>query len=128
VSSERRGKPGRVCPRCGSAIDWIERVRVKTGSNTYRTYLIAVHLDKETKKRRKCYLGPDEGYNLATITHKDLGGLEGLVDVWDRNKYYLENLLESFTRCEDVKVLKEVIEIVESSLEKLKTHLHTLEK
>jgi hypothetical protein len=126
--SRRREKPGRVCPRCGSTIDWIERVRVKTGSNTYRTYLIAVHVDKETKKRRKCYLGPDEGYNLATITHKDLGGLEGLVDVWDRNKFYLENLLESFLRCEDVKVLKEVIEIVETSLEKLKTHLHSLEK
>jgi hypothetical protein len=126
VSSEGRRKS--ICPRCGSVIDWIERHRVKTGYNTYRTYIIAVHLYKDRKKRRKCYLGPEEGYSLAAITHVEhLGGLEGLVDVWDRNKYYLENLLESFFKCDDIKVLKEVIEIVESSLDKLRTHLHTLE-
>jgi hypothetical protein len=124
-SKEGKGKP--ICPRCGSVIDWVERHRVKTGYNTYRTYIVAVHLDKESKKRRKCYLGPEEGYSLASVTHKDLGGLEGLVDVWDRNKYYLENLLESFLKCDDVKVLREVIDIIKSSLSKLETHLHTLE-
>jgi len=133
VSSEgnpegREEKPKRICPRCGSVIDWIERHRVKTGYNTYRTYIVAVHFDRDTKKRRKCYLGPEEGYSLAAITHVEhLGGLEGLVDVWDRNKYYLENLLESFTRCQDPKVLKEVIDIIKSSLPKLETHLHSLE-
>jgi hypothetical protein len=125
-SEEGKGKP--ICPRCGGVVDWVERHRVKTGYNTYRTYIIAVHLDKESKKRRKCYLGPEGGYSSAAITHVEhLGGLEGLVDVWDRNKYYLENLLESFLRCDDVKVLREVIDIIKSSLSKLETHLHTLE-
>jgi hypothetical protein len=133
VSSEGRGEGSKlrqVCPRCGRPVDWFERHRVKTGYNTYRTYILAVHLiDVGGKRRRKkCYLGPEGGYSSAAITHiEHLGGLEGLVDVWDRNKYYLENLLESFLRCDDVKVLREVIEIVESSLDKLKTHLHTLE-
>jgi hypothetical protein len=125
---KREEKNKRICPRCGGVIDWIERHRVKTGSKTYRTYILAVHLDRDAKKRRKCYLGPEEGYTHAALTHEHLGGLEGLEDVWDRNKFYLENLLESFLRCEDINVLKEVIEIVETSLGKLKTHLHTLEK
>jgi len=119
-------KPKRICPRCGGVIDWIERHRVKTGYNTYRTYIVAVHLDRDTKKRRKCYLGPEEGYSLAAITHSDLGGLEGLVDVWDRNKYYLENLLESFLRCDDVKVVSEVVSIIKEILPKLETHLNSL--
>ena len=120
-----------ICPRCGRPVDWFERHRVKTGYNTYRTYILAVHLidvGGKSRRRKKCYLGPEGGYSSAAITHVEhLGGLEGLVDVWDRNKYYLENLLESFTRCDDVKVLREVIDIIKSSLSKLETHLHTLE-
>jgi hypothetical protein len=116
----------KVCPRCGKPIDWIERQKVKTGSNTYRTYIIAVHVDKKTEKRKKCYLGPEEGYVLGNITHKELGGLEGLEDVWNRNKSYLGNLLESFTKCQNPKIVREVIEIIKSSLPKLEAHLHTL--
>jgi hypothetical protein len=122
------GKAKEVCPRCGSPIDWKERLKVKTGANSYRYYIVAVHVDRDTGKRKKCYLGPEEGYSLAVITHVEhLGGLEGLVDVWDRNKYYLENLLESFSKCQDPKVLKEVISIIKSSLSKLEAHLKTLE-
>ena len=117
-----------VCPRCGSVIDWKERVKVRTSRNTYRYYLIAVHVDRDTKKRRKCYLGPVEGYVAGAVTHKEhLGGLEGLDQVWDRNKYYLENLLESFLNCSNVKTLKEVIHTTETLLQKLKTHLNSLE-
>ena len=113
----------KICPRCGGPVSWFERKRIKSGKG-YRYYLIAVH--KDEKGRRKCYLGPAEGYVFGSITHSDLGGLEGLGNVWDRNKYYLENLIESFTKCQDPKTVKEVIEIIKSSLPKLETHLHTL--
>jgi hypothetical protein len=121
-------KQKEICPRCGSVIDWKERLKVKTGVNSYRYYVVAVHYDPDSKRRRKCYLGPEDGYSVGVVTHLEhTGGLEGLIDVWDRNKYYLENLLESFTRCQDPKVLKEVINIIKSSLSKLETHLKTLE-
>jgi hypothetical protein len=53
-----------ACPRCGSPVSWYERAR-----RGERYYLLAVHFDPESRSRRKCYLGPVEGYEHGSITH-----------------------------------------------------------
>jgi len=100
---------------------------VKTGKNSYRTYIYAVHVDPETGKRRRCCLGPVEGYKHASGSHADLGGLESAEDRWDRNIYYLSNLIESFTKCDDVEVLMKVIETLNEGVSKISTHLSSLQ-
>ena len=121
-------KPLRVCPRCGRPYDWVERRKVRTGPNTYRYYYYAVHLDRETKRREACYLGPVDGYSHGAVTHQDVGGLEGLDSRWERNLYYLENLLESFTTCGDPRYVRKAVEIVSSALQRLQLHLRSLER
>jgi uncharacterized OB-fold protein len=53
-----------ACPRCGSPVSWYERAR-----RGERYYLLAVHFDPQSKSRRKCYLGPVDGYDHGSITH-----------------------------------------------------------
>jgi hypothetical protein len=122
------GKPLRICPRCGRPYDWVERRRVKTGLGTYRYYYYAVHLDRETKRREVCYLGPVDGYSHGAVTHQDVGGLEGLDSRWERNLSYLENLLESFTTCSDPRYVRKAVELVTSMLQRLQLHLRSLER
>jgi hypothetical protein len=122
------GKPIKICPRCGRPYDWVERRKVKTGLGTYRYYYYAVHLDKDTKRRDVCYLGPVDGYVAAAVTHQDVGGLEGLDSRWERNLSYLENLLESFTSCGDPRYVRKAVELVASMLQRLQLHLRSLER
>ena len=80
----------RVCPRCGSKYNWIERH--KRGG---RIYLYAVHKEGKGKnaKRWKCYLGPSNSYVYVTKTHRQEGlRLKGLADV-DRALEYLDALI-----------------------------------
>jgi hypothetical protein len=121
-------KPLRICPRCGRPYDWVERRKVRTGPNTYRYYYYAVHLDRETRRRDVCYLGPVDGYSHGAVTHQDVGGLEGLDSRWERNLYYLENLLESFTTCSDPRYVMRAVELVTSALQRLQLHLRSLER
>ena len=60
----------RVCPRCKSVYSYIERKKVYG-----REYLYAVHEYRENGKRHKkrCYLGPAEGYIYTSLTHRDSG-------------------------------------------------------
>ena len=80
----------RVCPRCGSKYNWIERH--KRGD---RVYLYAVHKEGKGKnaKRWKCYLGPSDSYVYVSKTHtqEDLR-LKGLADI-DRALEYLDALI-----------------------------------
>mgnify|MGYP000153166952 CR=1 FL=1 len=53
------------CPRCGEAYDRIEEQEING-----RVYLYAVHY--EDGKKRRCYLGPAEGYRyVAWLTKLD---------------------------------------------------------
>ena len=84
----------KVCPRCGRPIDWVERHKVKTGVNSYRYYVLAVHVDKDTKKRRKCYLGPLEGYKVGmfrgNVIHTTFKPQLSLINVYgDGSKTFL---------------------------------------
>ena len=65
ASSPRSSRSMRpACPRCGSPVSWYERAR-----RGERYYLLAVHVDPESKSRRKCYLGPIDGYEHGSVTH-----------------------------------------------------------
>jgi len=83
----------RICPRCGSPYNWVEK-RDK-GSNTY---YYAVHVTfsktKRGKKKRhiqKCYLGP-ERYIYVSHLHQDLPlEFSGLINP-QRYAEYLEAL------------------------------------
>jgi len=108
-----------VCPRCGGAVDWYERYR-KGG----RVYLYAVHVDPDSGRRRKCYLGPVDGYVHARTTHPmlSLRGFAQDVELdWDRRVDYVVELLESFQNCHDDDVLGRL-------LENLRAYAEILEK
>ena len=115
-----------VCPRCGGAVDWYERYRKGD-----RVYLYAVHVDPESGSRRKCYLGPVDGYVHARTTHPMLslrGFAQDIELDWDRRVDYVLELLESFRGCHDEAALTRLLEnlrayeeTLEKTLEKTKT-------
>jgi hypothetical protein len=78
----------KVCPKCGETYSYIEEIDIGG-----RSYLYAVHYVKdESGKRRKkrCYLGPKDGYEYVSKTH-DIT-FYGL-DRQDRYIIYLEEIL-----------------------------------
>jgi len=108
-----------LCPRCGGKVSWLEKRRV--GGNTY---YFAVHEWREGGKRRirKCYLGPDT-YIYVSVTHEKDTGLifHGLVDK-KRAVKYLEDIveyLESFAKLANEDEVREVVEDLERSTERL---------
>ena len=87
----------KFCPRCGQPYSYVEEIDIGG-----RSYLYAVHYIKdESGKRRKkrCYLGPKEGYEYVSKTH-DIT-FYGL-DREDRYIKYLEEILDLFTSDEPV--------------------------
>jgi hypothetical protein len=106
-----------VCPRCGGAVDWYEKLR-----RGDREYLYAVHLIPGTKKRHKCYLGPIGGYVHAKTTHPmlSLRGFEVDTEMdWKRRADYVLELLESFRECDSVDELRRLLENLVAYVPKL---------
>jgi hypothetical protein len=106
-----------VCPRCGGAVDWYEKLR-----RGDREYLYAVHVIPGTKKRHKCYLGPIGGYVHAKTTHPmlSLRGFEVDTEMdWKRRVDYVLELLESFKECDSVDELRRLLENLAAYLPRL---------
>jgi len=92
ISSEKK-----VCPKCGQPYSYVEEIDIGG-----RSYLYAVHYVKDEngkRKKRRCYLGPKEGYEYVSKTH-DIT-FYGL-DREDRYIKYLEEILNLFTSDEPV--------------------------
>jgi hypothetical protein len=83
ISSQKK-----ICPRCGESYSYIEKISIGE-----RSYLYAVHyyVDENGRRRkRRCYLGPVDGYEYVSKTH-DIT-FYGL-DRQDRYIRYLEEIL-----------------------------------
>jgi hypothetical protein len=87
----------KVCPKCGEPYSYIEEIDIGG-----RTYLYAVHYVKDEsgkRKKKRCYLGPKEGYEYVSKTHDII--FYGL-DREDRYIKYLEEILDLFTSDEPI--------------------------
>jgi len=87
----------KICPRCGNSFSYIEEV-----DRGGRLYLYAVHYVKDEsgrRKKRRCYLGPKDGYEYVSKTHDII--FYGL-DREDRYIRYLEEILDLFASEESV--------------------------
>jgi hypothetical protein len=81
----------KICPRCGNPFSYIEEV-----DRGGRLYLYAVHYVKDEsgkRKKKRCYLGPKDGYEYVSKTHDII--FYGL-DREDRYIKYLEEILDLF--------------------------------
>jgi len=81
----------KICPRCGNSFSYIEEV-----DRGGRSYLYAVHYVKDEsgkRKKRRCYLGPKDGYEYVSKTH-DIT-FYGL-DREDRYIKYLNEIIDLF--------------------------------
>jgi hypothetical protein len=87
----------KICPKCGQPYSYIEEIDIGG-----RTYLYAVHYVKDEsgkRKKKRCYLGPKEGYEYVSKTHDII--FYGL-DREDRYIKYLEEILDLFTSDEPI--------------------------
>ena len=109
-------KGERICPRCGKPYSYTERHKIGN-----RIYLYAVHYEryerlnnKIKKKVRKCYLGPENGYEYAV---KRLSK-EGFLWLKDRQNAmdYLDSLIRYLQAC---KIDREVMLEFADRLEKI---------
>jgi hypothetical protein len=83
ISSQKK-----ICPKCGEPYSYIEEIDIGG-----RSYLYTVHYVKDEngkRKKKRCYLGPKEGYEYVSKTH-DIT-FYGL-DRQDRYIRYLEEIL-----------------------------------
>jgi hypothetical protein len=113
-----------ACPRCGSPISWYERAR-----RGERYYLLAVHFDPESRARRKCYLGPVDGYEHGSVTHPMMElkgfGTDVKEELRRRAEYAMEALdslldyLERLGTYAEAEELKELQERLRAVLEKV---------
>ena len=81
----------KVCPKCGKPYSYIEEIDIGG-----RTYLYAVHYVKDEngkRKKKRCYLGPKEGYEYVSKTH-DLEFYGMTIE--DRYIRYLEGIIDLF--------------------------------
>jgi hypothetical protein len=81
----------KICPRCGQPYSYIEEIDISR-----RSYLYAVHYVKDEngkRKKKRCYLGPKEGYEYVSKTHDII--FYGL-DRQDRYIRYLEEIIDLF--------------------------------
>ena len=81
----------KICPRCGNSFSYIEEV-----DRGGRSYLYAVHYVKDEsgkRKKRRCYLGPKDGYEYVSKTHDII--FYGL-DREDRYIKYLNEIIDLF--------------------------------
>jgi len=87
----------KVCPKCGEPYSYVEEIDIGG-----RTYLYAVHYVKDEngkRKKKRCYLGPKEGYEYVSKTHNII--FYGL-DRQDRYIRYLEEILRLLGSSEPV--------------------------
>jgi len=86
-----RSEERRICPRCGESYSYVEKISIGE-----RSYLYAVHyyVDENGRRRkRRCYLGPVDGYEYVSKTHEII--FYGL-DKQDRYIRYLEEITDLF--------------------------------
>ena len=101
-------------------VSWYERAR-----RGERYYLLAVHVDPESKRRRKCYLGPVDGYEHGSITHPMMElkgfGTDAREELRRRAKYAMDSLdslldllefLGAYAEAEELKGLQEKLEVI----------------
>jgi len=114
--------PRPACPRCGSPISWYERAR-----RGERYYLLAVHFDPESRSRRKCYLGPVDGYEHGSVTHPMMElkgfGTDVREEVRRRADYVMDSLGSFIEYLEHLGVHEKV-----GKLEKLQRELKAILK
>ena len=112
----RQAKP--LCPRCGQPISYYKRKKV--GNRVY-----AVHYVKEGGKRKKkeCYLGPEDEYEYVSRMHTREGlVLKGLVDK-KRMLEYLEALILNVTEAAENLEMHE-LERLEHMLAQAQQRIH----
>ena len=119
-----------TCPRCGSPISWIEKLR-----RGDRVYYVAVHYlgytksgGKVRKRVRRCYLGPEE-YEYVTRLHRDLGiVLKGAIEE-RRVVHYLDAFLEALPRANvDRPTLVEILNKLRYLATRLEEYVKKLEE
>jgi hypothetical protein len=68
----KSGKEEKICPRCGSPYNYIDKRKVGDG-----VYYYAVHVEKtpEGRKVKKCYLGSESYRYVEQFQHLSLSGL-----------------------------------------------------
>ncbi|MEM4554216.1 MAG: hypothetical protein QXI86_08340 [Ignisphaera sp.] len=106
-----------ICPRCG--IEGYVSVERRGG----RYYIYYIHYDPVSKSRRRCYVGPVEGYRHAEHIH--MLDLDNLADV-----DYLQVALNAinayvlrarrFGRREAVERLGKLVEYIQQKIGELK--------
>jgi len=117
-----------MCPRCGKVVSWIQRAKVGG-----RVYLYAVHEERSggKRRRRRCYLGPSDGYEYVSRLHNEFDSLRGLGTspdyVHERNLQYLSDLLQWFSVCGKRETVQKAVEIIEHYLPKMLKHLKSLQ-
>jgi hypothetical protein len=90
-------KERRICPRCGESYSYVEKIDIGE-----RSYLYAVHYyvdENDRRRKRRCYLGPVDGYEYVSKTHEII--FYGL-DRQDRYIRYLEEITDLFDSDEPV--------------------------
>jgi len=90
-------KERRICPRCGEPYSYVEKIDIGE-----RSYLYAVHYyvdENDRRRKRRCYLGPVDGYEYVSKTHEII--FYGL-DRQDRYIRYLEEITDLFDSDEPV--------------------------
>ena len=111
-----------ACPRCGLlGYRSVER-------RHSRYYVYFIHVDPDTKKMRKCYVGPADGYDYVERMHSlNLDNLDD-VDYYDVAlnaiaKYILKAEKEieerQHLREEHLRKVKRLIEILEEAMRRL---------
>jgi len=117
----RTNEEKKICPRCGLPYNYVRRMKVSN-----RVYLYAVHvlkLKKGKKKKRLCYLGPEEEYNHGSLFHESIGlKLEGgAKENKEKAISYLFSILEYLKSVKlDDEERKSIVEAVESYARELK--------
>jgi len=90
----------RICPRCGSPVSYFTRKQVswvRGDGRASNVYLYAVH--REGKKKRFCYLGPEQYVHVAMLHPISLRGMMPEGDYW-RLLEYLREITEFLEHAE----------------------------
>ncbi|MEM4952206.1 MAG: hypothetical protein QXV81_08100 [Ignisphaera sp.] len=111
-----------ACPRCGL----LGYRSVERRHNRY--YIYFIHIDTSTKKIRKCYIGPADGYDYVERIHAlNLDNLDNInyydVALNALIKYILKAEKEieerQHLREEHLRKIRHLMEILEKAIERL---------
>ncbi|MEM4976514.1 MAG: hypothetical protein QXT64_04235 [Desulfurococcaceae archaeon] len=108
-----------ICPRCGAL--GYRSVERRGG----RYYVYYIHYDPVSKSRRRCYIGPVEGYNHAEHIHMlDLDNLESVdylkIALNAVNAYVRRARRSEEARREAVERLSKLVEYIQQKIGELK--------